>query len=158
MTTDETPPGAQALTDAGVRHEVVDTTGVRSAAEAAERHGIAVGALVKTIVVRRGEDDFLFVLVPGDRVIDWPKLRAHLGVSRLSMPDADEAREVTGYERGAITPYGATTALPVIADVRLTTTQRVGIGSGRRGRSLQLATADLLATLAPDVADVTVAA
>ena len=42
--------------------------------------------MVKTIVVRRGEGDYLFVLVPGDRVISWPKLRALLGVSRLSMP------------------------------------------------------------------------
>jgi len=40
------------------------------------------------------------VLVPGDRAISWSKLRTLLGVSRLSMPDAAVAREVTGYERG----------------------------------------------------------
>jgi Aminoacyl-tRNA editing domain len=45
--------------------------------------------VVKTLVVRCGEDDFLFVLVPGDRVVSWPKLRALLGVSRLSLPDAE---------------------------------------------------------------------
>ena len=66
---------------------------------------------LRTIVVRRGEDDYVFVLVPGGRRFDWPKLRAHLGVSRLSLPDADEARAATGYERGAITPFGATRGL-----------------------------------------------
>ena len=80
-----------------------------SAEESAELQGIELGALLRTLVVRRGEDDYLFVLVPGGRRFDWPKLRAHLGVSGLSMPDADEARAVTGYERGAITPFGAAT-------------------------------------------------
>ena len=59
------------------------------------------------MVVRRGAGDHLFVLVPGDREISWPKLRALLGVNRISMPDADAAREVTGYERGTITPFGS---------------------------------------------------
>lgn len=155
MGSDEGPPGAQALEAAGIEHAIVDTTGVRSAEEAAERHGIPTAALIKTLVVRRAEDDHLFVLVPGDRSIAWPKLRAHLGVSRLSMPDADEARDVTGYERGAITPLGARSPLPVIADLALPSTGRVGIGSGRRGRSLQLDVQDLLRLVDAEVADVT---
>ena len=53
------------------------------------------------------------MLVPGGRRFDWPKVRAHLGVKRLSLPDADEAHRVTGYERGAITPFGASRAWPV---------------------------------------------
>ena len=56
--------------------------------------GIPLEALLRTIVVRRGEDDYLFVLVPAGRRFDWPKLRGHLGVSRLSLPDADEAQRV----------------------------------------------------------------
>ena len=40
------------------------------------------------------------MLVPGDRAISWPRLRALLGVSRLSMPDAEVAKQATGYERG----------------------------------------------------------
>ena len=49
------------------------------------------------------DDDYLFVLVPGIATISWPKLRALLGVSRLSMPDAATALAATGYERGTIT-------------------------------------------------------
>jgi Cys-tRNA(Pro)/Cys-tRNA(Cys) deacylase len=68
---------------------------VRSLAEAARARGMAPVDVVKTLVVRRAEDDFLFVLVPGDRAISWPKLRRLLGVSRLSMPDAEVARQAT---------------------------------------------------------------
>ena len=53
---------------------------------------------------------------PGDREISWPKLRALLGVRRLSMTDAQTAKEATGYERGTITPFGSSRAWPVVAD------------------------------------------
>jgi hypothetical protein len=57
--------------------------------------------------------------------------RAALGVSRLSMPDAATARQVTGYERGTITPFGSTTAWPVVADRRLAGRQ-ITLGAGRK--------------------------
>jgi hypothetical protein len=52
----------------GVAHRVIRHGPVRSLAEAARVRGVAPADVVKTLVVRRGEDDFLFVLVPGDRV------------------------------------------------------------------------------------------
>ncbi len=58
----------------------------------------------------------MFVLVPAGRRFDWPKVRAHLGVSRLSLPDADEAHAATGYVRETITPFGSSRAWPVILD------------------------------------------
>ena len=141
---------------AGVPHRVVRTQRAQSAEESAELQGIELGALLRTIVVRRGEDDYVFVLVPGGRRFDWPKVRTHLGVKRLSLPDADEAREVTGYERGAITPFGATRAWPVIVDASATDRPVVAIGGGAHGVNLHLAPADLVATLGAEVVDVTV--
>src|SRR3712207_2602598 len=108
-----------ALDRLGVRHRVVRLGRVRSVAEAATAASVEVADVVKTLVVRRGDDDLLFVLVPGDRVISWPKLRTLLGVNRLSLPDAQAARAATGYDRGTITPFGATRAWPVVADQRI---------------------------------------
>lgn len=59
------------------------------------------------------------LVVPGDRAISWPKLRRLLGVSRPSMPDAEMARQATGYERGTITPFGWARPWPMIADERV---------------------------------------
>ena len=123
---------AAALRASGIPHEVTRHGRVRSLEEAAAARGVAPRDIVKTLVVRRGEGDFLFVLVPGDREISWPKLRAHLGVNRVSMPDADTALDVTGYERGTITPFGSTTAWPVVADATMTG-RRVSIGAGAHG-------------------------
>jgi Cys-tRNA(Pro) deacylase len=110
--------------------------------------------LLKTLVVRRAEDDYLFVLVPGDREISWPKLRAHLGVNRISMPDAGTAREVTGYERGTITPFGSVRALPVVADATVTRST-VSIGAGGHGVAVVVGADALVVALDAVVADVT---
>jgi len=117
--------------------------------------GIELHQLLRTIVLRKGRDDYVFVLVPGGRTIDWPLLRAHLGVRKISLPDQEEAREATGYERGAITPFGASTAWPVLADVTVAGQDLVAIGGGIRGVNLHLRADDMLAALHADVADVT---
>ncbi len=148
-------PAIRAAREAGLAFEVVRTRPPSSAEESAALQGIALEQLVRTIVVRRGRGDHVFVLVPGGREIDWPKLRAHLGVSRLSLPDEAEAREATGYERGAITPLGATTPWPVIADRSILALDRVAIGGGARGVNLHLRAAALLEALRAEVADVT---
>jgi Cys-tRNA(Pro)/Cys-tRNA(Cys) deacylase len=143
-----------ALAASGIRYEVIRHGPVRTLTEAAAARGVEPAAVVKTIVVRRGEDDFLFVLVPGDRTIGWPKLRALLGVSRLSMPDAATAKDVTGYERGTITPFGSARAWPVVADERIRG-RTVSIGAGAPGVAATIHGDDLLSALGATVADVT---
>ena len=152
---DEVSAAIKAAVASEVPHKVVRTEPAGSAEEAAELQGIPLAALLRTIVVRRGEADYLFVLVPAGRRFDWPKLRTHLGVSRLSLPDADEARNVTGYERYTITPFGATHAWPVIADASIFGQDVLSIGGGVRGVNIHLAPSDLVRALGAAVVDVT---
>jgi Cys-tRNA(Pro)/Cys-tRNA(Cys) deacylase len=146
-------PALAAVTAAGIDHRVLTHGPVRSVAEAAAVQGVEIRDLVKTIVVRRGADDYVFVLVPGDRSISWPKLRALLGVNRLSLPDADTARDATGYERGTITPFGATTAWPVVADAQLAGNE-ITLGGGAHGVAVAVAADDAIRVLNATVADV----
>jgi len=143
-----------ALEASGIPFTVTRHGRVGSLAEAAVARGVEPAGIVKAIVLRRGEDDFLFVLVPGDRTISWPKLRELLGVSRLSMPDAAVALEVTGYERGTITPFGSLRAWPVIADERVLG-REVSIGAGAHGVAATVVGEDLVRALGASVADVT---
>lgn len=149
-----TTPALDVLANSDLRYRVVRTRIASGPEESAELQGIPLAALLRTIVVRRGEDDYLFLLIPGGRRLDWPKLRAHLGVSRISLPDAEEARAVTGYERGAITPFGATRGWPVIADASVLEPETVAIGGGARGVNLHVAPAELVAVLGAEVVDV----
>jgi Cys-tRNA(Pro) deacylase len=143
-----------ALDAAGLSYRVIRHGPVRSLAEAAAARGVAPADVVKTLVVRRAHDDHLFVLVPGDRTISWPRLRALLEVSRLSMPDAAAALAATGYERGTITPFGATVAWPVVADERLLG-REVTLGGGEHGVAVAVEADAVVAALDATVADVT---
>jgi Cys-tRNA(Pro)/Cys-tRNA(Cys) deacylase len=143
-----------ALEVSGIAFDIVRHGPVRSLAKAAAARGVEPADVIKTIVIRRGVDDFLFVLVPGDRTIAWPKLRAVLGVSRLSMPDAATAKEVTGYDRGTITPFGSLRPWPVIADQRIRG-RPVSIGAGAYGVAAKVDGDALVTTLGARVADVT---
>ncbi len=149
----ETP----ALSDPRLRsvdHEVIRHEGVKSLDEAALHRGVDPSAVIKTMVVRRDEDDYVFVLVPGDRVIDWSKLRKVLKQRRLSMPDAEEALSATGYVRGTITPFGSSHDWPVFADERLSE-MKVSIGGGARGVSITTKGVDVIRALDASVADLT---
>ncbi|HEX5018180.1 MAG TPA: YbaK/EbsC family protein [Actinomycetes bacterium] len=138
----------------GVSAHLIEHEPVSSLAEAAAARGVDPADVVKTMVVRRGEGDYLLVLVPGDRVISWPKVRSLLGVNRLSMPDAGEAKTVTGFERGTITPFGLTTPLPIIADERLRG-RLVTLGAGQHNTAIAVDADAALAALDAEVADVT---
>lgn len=138
----------------GLEHTVIRHEPVRSLAEAATARGVEPCDVVKTMVVRRGEGDYVFALVPGDRVISWPKLRALLGVNRLSLPDADEALAVTGFPRGTITPFGARSALPVVADERLRS-RWITVGAGAHDVALGVDADAALTALEAEVADIT---
>ncbi|MDN4475768.1 YbaK/EbsC family protein [Demequina sp. SYSU T00192] len=161
MSTPDTP-ATRALADTGIEHEITVHGPVRSLEEAAEARGLEPRQILKTLVVRRAEGEYLMVLVPGDREISWPKLRALLGVSRLSMPDKDVARDVTGYERGTITPFGAAPdpatgrPWPVIADALIVSREGpVSIGGGAPGVAATVDTQQLVEVLDARIADVT---
>ncbi len=148
-------PAIAVLEAAAVPFRVVRTEIAHSAQESAELQGVPLGSLLRSILVRRAADDYLFILVPGGRRFDWPKLREHLGAKRMTLPDADEAKAETGYERGAITPFGARRAWPVIIDAAAASLPVVAIGGGARGVNVHLAPADLIAVTGASVVDIT---
>lgn len=149
-------PAVAAADVLGLDHEVLVIERARSVEEAAERLGVPAHRLLKTLVVRVRAGRYVYVLVPGPRQLAWPKLRHHLGEPRLSLPDADEAREVTGYERGTITPLGARGAWPVLADAAITAEPSpVTIGGGAHGVSLRVDPHELVRALDAEVLELT---
>ena len=138
----------------GVEIRITERPAARSLHEAAALLGIAPEDIVKTLVVKRSDDTFVFALVPGGRKISWPKLRAVLGVNKLQLPDASVALAATGYERGTITPFGSTTAWPVVADATIPG-RTVSMGAGAHGYSLFVDADALVAAFEATVADIT---
>jgi Cys-tRNA(Pro) deacylase len=137
----------------GLHVEVVERPAARSLEQAAAAMGISPADIVKSLVVKHKDGSFLFALIPGDRQISWPKLRAVVGVNKLSLPPADVALDATGYERGTITPLGSTTAWPVYADASITG-RRISLGAGAHGFSAFVDADALTKALGAVVADI----
>ena len=144
----------EAARERGLSVDVRARPAAASLEEAASLLGIPPSSIVKTLVVKRSDDTYLFTLVPGDRAISWPKLRAVVGVNKLRLPEPELALAATGYERGTIVPIGSTTAWPVYADESIVGT-RIAMGAGAHGYSLFVNADDLIRSYDATVADIT---
>lgn len=143
-----------AAAERGLEIEIRERPAARSLHEAAALLGLDPSGIVKTLVVKRSDDTFLFALVPGGRKISWPKLRAAVGVNRLKLPDPDVALAATGYERGTIVPIGSTTAWPIYADASIQG-RRIAMGAGAHGFSLFVDADALISAYDATVVDIT---
>lgn len=141
----------------GLDVEIVERPNASSLHDAAGIMGIRPADIVKTMVVRKkspAPESYVLVLVPGDRQISWPKLRALVGANKLDIPDESHALETTGYGRGTVTPLGASGSLPVYADATVPG-RRIALGSGEHGYSAFVDSDALIASFGAVVADLT---
>lgn len=141
------------LEAAGIDHRFVDFPRPRDVEESARRQGIDIHQLLKTLLVRTGDDSYVFAVIPGDRRMSWPKVRAVLGVNRAALPDAGEVEAACGYPPGAVTPLGATARWPTLIDASIEGT--VSIGGGGFGTGIHLTADTLTHHLGATVADIT---
>ncbi len=120
---------------------------IHSLEQAAAERNQQPAQVVRSLLFRLAQDEFLMVLVAGPQQIDWKQLRRTLGLSRLTMASADELRRVTGYEMGAVAPFGLPTPVRILVDQSVLDQAEVSMGSGVRGTAVILKTADLLTAL-----------
>lgn len=147
MTAELTPVGRE-LAATGVPFREFRHPGpIHSLEQAAEERGQRPEQVVRSILFRLAENDYLMVLVAGPRQVDWKALRRYVGQSRLTMASAEEVLAVTGYEIGAVSPFGLPRPLRVLLDESVTRETEVSIGSGTRGTTVILQTSDLVRAL-----------
>jgi Cys-tRNA(Pro) deacylase len=138
------PPVALALAELAVPYTLYRHTGqVTSLEQAARERGHRPEQVVRSILFRLGENNYVMVLVAGPAQISWPALRSYLGQSRLSMASEEQVLSVTGYKVGAVSPLGLPGPLRILADENVFSEQEISIGSGERGVAVILKSADL---------------
>ena len=144
----EFPPAAQVLLNLGVPYQIFrHLEPVNSLEQAARERGQMPDQVIRSILFRNGEDSFVMVLIAGPEQISWPKLRAHLGQSRLTMATEEEVLANTGYRIGAVSPFGLPRPMRMLADENVFTHADISIGSGQRGTAIILKSLDLRSTL-----------
>ncbi len=132
-------PVTQALDRAGVPYRFFRHTGVvRSLEQAAQERGQQPQQVVRSLLFRLAEDEFVMVLVAGPRQLSWPRLRAYLGTKRMTMATDEEVLQVTGYPPGAVSPFGLPQPLRLLVDPVVLNQEEVSIGSGVRNTTVIL--------------------
>lgn len=137
-------PAARALDSLGLPYRVFEHAhGPRDLADAASQRGQSPEQVIRSIVFRLGEGEFVMVLMAGPGQISWKAIRSTLGVSRMTMATEEEVLAGTGFVRGAVTPLGLPVPMRVLADESVFQPQEISLGSGVRGVAIIMMSADL---------------
>ncbi|MGD8855159.1 MAG: YbaK/EbsC family protein [Chloroflexota bacterium] len=142
------PPVSLALEQLGVTHRVFVHDGpVNSLEQAAEERNQRPEQVVRSIVFRLAKGEYVMVLMAGPGQISWSALRSYLGRSRLTMARREEVLQTTGYQLGAVAPFGLPRPMRVLVDESVLAQEEVSLGSGVRGTAVIMRSEDLLPTL-----------
>lgn len=145
---------ARVLQDKGHPHgpQMLEVS-ARTAQEAADALGIALGQIAKSIIFRRKVDDAcVLVITSGDCRVDETKVAALVGP--VGRADADFVKARTGFAIGGVSPVGHVTQPVTLIDRELFRFEQIWAAAGHPNGVFALAPADLEALTGAPVADV----
>jgi Cys-tRNA(Pro) deacylase len=87
----------------------------RTAIDAAKSLNCEVGAIVKSLLFKNGDNYFL-CLVSGDKRCSLNKLKKFFNSKDLSMASPNDVKEQTGYTIGGVSPIGHKKSLQILVD------------------------------------------
>ncbi len=126
----------------------------RTAQQAADALGVAVGQIAKSIIFRRRADDVaVLVITSGDLRVDEKKVAALVG--KVGRADAEFVKAKTGFSIGGVSPLAHTHAPVTLADAQLWRFDSIWAAAGHPHAVFQLRPDDLAALAGAPMADVT---
>ena len=114
--------------DAKLKILVLDTT-ARTAKDAAESLHCEVGAIIKSLVLK-ANGIFFICLVSGDKKCSLNKLKKILDKKDISMANADQVKEITGYTIGGVSPIGHINKVNILIDKNLDRFDKIFAAAG----------------------------
>jgi len=145
---------AAALADRGHPHgpRWLDTA-ARTAQEAADLLGVAVGQIAKSVIFRRAEDDAaVLVITSGDRRVDEALVARQTGA--LGRADAGFVKARTGFSIGGVAPLAHLTDTVTLIDRELFRFDRIWAAAGHPNGVFALSPQELERLTGAPVADV----
>jgi Cys-tRNA(Pro)/Cys-tRNA(Cys) deacylase len=121
--------------------------------EAAEKLGLQVAEVFKTLMVTDEKNYFIAVL-PVNHLLSLKKAAASFGCKKLKMADPKDAERLTGYLVGGISPVGQKKRLKTVIDVSAESLAKIYVSGGKRGLDIGLKPQDLAKVLGANFADI----
>ena len=114
--------------DTNLKIIALDET-ARTAKDAANSLKCEVGAIVKSLLFK-AESSFLICLIAGDRRCSLNKLKKTLQKKDVSMANANEVKENTGFSIGGVSPVAHLEKLKILVDSSLSRHENVYAAAG----------------------------
>lgn len=147
MQTDESP-AVQHLLQLGIPHRIfVHSSPVNSLEQAAHDRSQLPEQVIRSLVFRISDGEFIMVLMPGPGQVPWKNLRRFLNLSRVTMATADEVFSATGCRPGTVNPLATTIPMRILVEQRILSLPEVSLGSCLRGLAIIISPSDLLKAL-----------
>lgn len=144
----DSTPVTQALDQLNAPYTFFQHPGpVSSLQQAATERGQLPEQIIRTILFRLSQNEYVMVLMAGPQQIDWKTLRRYLGQSRITMASQDEVLQMTGYKVGSVSPFGLPQPIRVLVDESVLAQDEISIGSGVRSTTVMMKTAVLMQAL-----------
>jgi len=131
-----------------IKHEPVYTS-----EQAAKVRGISISQGAKSLLLKCG-DDFILVVLPGDRKVDSKKLKSLLKVKDLRFALLNEVKDKMGCEIGACYPFGNLIGLPTYVDNALSKNDIISFNPGLHTRSIEIKFRDFYLLVKPKMVDI----
>jgi len=119
------------------------STGTPTAAHAARAVGCDLRNIVKSLVFEC-DGKVVLAMVPGDRRADAGKVAVAAGGSAATIASPARVREATGFEPGAVAPFGLVQVDAVLIERTLLGLDRVWVGGGSTRHMVGLAPVELV--------------
>jgi Cys-tRNA(Pro) deacylase len=125
----------------------------RTASRAAVVLGLHPHQVIKSVLFFTDSSP-LMVLIPGDCMVDYEKLKVEIGVPSLRLVNADEVRQITGYLIGCTPPVALKSDMPKYIDLHALREDVVYTGGGEPSMILKIRSYDLVRATDADIVDI----
>lgn len=111
--------------------------------EAAEKMGVDVARVFKTLVVMLDTKDYAVGIIPVADMLSMKQIAKAAGAKKAAMADKTQVERMTGYVPGGISPLGQKKKLKTFIDSSAKELASMFVSGGRRGLEIELAPEDL---------------
>ena len=138
--------------DPNFRVIVLDDT-AKTAKDAALALKCELGAIIKSLLLKRG-DGFVLCLISGDKRCSLNKLKKITGINDISMANAVEVKNQTGFSIGGVSPIGLKNKLDIMIDNKLNRFVNIFAAAGHSKTIFKINFKDLVNITSGKVAEI----